>query len=152
MDLVSKSALTSLGPELLISLHRPRSTQLQAIVSKPKKMLSGFRSVAANINGYIDRECLSVLAKFGLTIDTSMLKQNSSSGGHAFLRYVADTLQSNSLSRILQTDSSQLLVDVGAKFGSNFQILTASCALYGTNVPSCIDDAEYRCEYIRKNV
>lgn len=64
-------------------------------------MISGYRSVKANINGYIDRECLTVLAQYGLEIDSTLLKQNSSSGGHAFLRYVADTLQSNSLSRIL---------------------------------------------------
>lgn len=58
-----------------------------------------------------------------------MLKQNSACGGHAFLRYVVDLLQSNSLTRILKDTHDQLVVDVGAKFGSNYPILRSATRL-----------------------
>lgn len=80
------------------------------------------------------------------------MKQNSASGGHAFLRFVADLLQSNSLTRILSASNSQLIVDVGAKFGSIYKILKAATRIHGHSLKTTIDDAIYRLAYIRKNL
>lgn len=45
-----------------------------------------------------------------------------------------------------------MIVDVGAKFGSNLQILKSATRLIGQNLKSKIDDHKYRMDYIRLNV
>jgi len=47
-----------------------------------------------------------------------MKSLQSKSGGHAALRYTIDLLQAENLTRIVKTRDSQVMIDVGAKFGS----------------------------------
>lgn len=52
----------------------------------------------------------------------------------------------------MSSPTPSLFVDVGAKFGSNFPILKAATNIYGFPLKTCIDDLQYRVDYIIQNV
>lgn len=80
--------------------------RINPIQQKKEEVLPRFSisycKFTANLQGYVDREALEVLAKYGMQLDSTIMKQNSQSGGHALLRFVNDSIQANSFNRILR--------------------------------------------------
>lgn len=88
------------------------------------------------------------MARNGLAVDTSNLDQDSKSGGHSTLRTIIDYIQSNSLTRCLRTEETNLLVDVGAKYGSVFPMLRKATLRYEFQMYAYYDTVDYRYAYI----
>lgn len=114
--------------------------------------MTSYCTIIPQICGYVDREVLEHMARNGLEVSTSNLDQDSKCGGHSTLRSIIDYICANSLTRCMRTDENSLLLDVGAKYGSNLPMLRKATRRSELIYINFEDNFLYRNTYVLKLV